>query len=66
LHLQGVTGDVAHIHMVAKAEPGDQMSIDFGGGSRIKQASDGQFADICSPKIVIGLGGKAIGRAGIV
>jgi hypothetical protein len=42
------------------------MSIDFGGGSRIEQATDGQFADVGSPKIIIGLGGKAICRAGVV
>src|SRR5689334_6936122 len=46
LDLQRVTGNVADVHVVAKAEPGNQMRVNLGSGARIKQRSRGDLADV--------------------
>jgi len=49
LHLQEVAGNIADIHVVAKAEPGNQMGVNLGRRSGIEQAADGRFADVRGP-----------------
>src|SRR5215831_13599785 len=66
LYLHGITGDITHVHVVAKTEPWHQVGIDFGGGTGIEQAARGGLADIGGADVAVGLGGEAISGTGIV
>jgi hypothetical protein len=66
LYLDWIRGIVAHIHVVAVAEPEHQMRVNLGRGSGIKQRMHVDLADVARAQISIRLGSKGVRCAGVV
>ena len=66
VNLRRVGRVVADIHVVRRAEPQEQVSIDFGIRARVEQGVNVNLTDIGGAGITVGLVDETIGGAGVV
>ena len=66
VHLRGIGGVIAHIHVVTHAKPGHEMCVYGGCGTAVQQRADWNFAYAAGSDIPIALSLKTRSGTGIV
>lgn len=66
LYLGRIGGTIADIHVVGLSEPEEQVSVNLGRGSPVKQRMNIHLADVSGASVAIGLTGESIGGACVI